>query len=380
MIDPNVFLKTFIKSDIRFFTGVPDSLLKEVCSCFSDQLKDNSHIIATNEGAAISLGIGHYLASSRPALIYLQNSGLGNIINPLISLSHKDIYSIPAILLIGWRGEILESGIQKADEPQHRVQGRITCEQLELLGIKYKIIDASTTNIEEIINDVISESIIESSPIALLVRKNTFSKYKKNLLFQTSKYSLREDIIKSILINTSPETIIVATTGMASREVFETRENLKQNHSKDFLTVGGMGHASQIAAGIAIEQPNRKVLCIDGDGALLMHTGSLAISAGCPNLIHILINNCAHDSVGGQPTKADSIDLSKLAKIFGYKITKKVSDINQLTKTLEECKNNKESTFIEVMSSKGSRADLGRPTSTPLQNKVSFMKTLSINV
>tara|TARA_B100000212_G_scaffold342100_1_gene327601 strand:- start:21392 stop:22534 length:1143 start_codon:yes stop_codon:yes gene_type:complete len=380
MIDPNVFLKTFIKSDIRFFAGVPDSLLKEVCACFSDQLKENSHIIATNEGAAISLGIGHYLASSRPALIYLQNSGLGNIINPLISLSHKDIYSIPAILLIGWRGEILESGIQKADEPQHVVQGRITCQQLDLLGIKYKIIDEFTMNIEGIIHDIISESIIESSPIALLVRKNTFSKYKKNIHLQLSKYARREEIIKSILLNISPETIVVATTGMASREVFETRETLKQDHSKDFLTVGGMGHASQIAAGIAIEQPNRKVLCIDGDGALLMHTGSLAVSAGCPNLIHILINNCAHDSVGGQPTKADSVELSRLANVFGYKVTKKVFDINQLTKTLEECMNNKGSTFIEVMSSKGSRSDLGRPTSKPLENKVSIMKTLSINV
>ncbi len=379
MVDPNLFLKAFIKSDVRFFTGVPDSLLKEVCACFNNELKKNSHIIATNEGAAISLGIGHYLASSRPALIYLQNSGLGNIINPLISLSHKEIYSIPSILLIGWRGEMLNGGLQKADEPQHRAQGRITCQQLELLGIKYKIIDNSIEDIESIILDIVSQSIIESSPVALLARKNTFSNYERTYNHNFPKYLVREEIIKIILTTISSETIIVSTTGMASREVFETRENLKQDHSKDFLTVGGMGHASQIAAGIAIEQPNRQVVCIDGDGALLMHTGSLAISADCPNLIHLLINNCAHDSVGGQPTKADSIELNELAKVFGYKTTKKVCSGNELTKALKECQNKRGSTFIEVMSSKGSRSNLGRPTSTPIQNKESIMKTLSKN-
>ena len=380
MIDPKIFLQALIKADIRFFTGVPDSLLKDICACFSEELPDKSHIIATNEGSALSLGIGHYLSSSRPALIYLQNSGLGNIINPLTSLAHKKIYSIPALLLIGWRAEILENGEQKKDEPQHIVQGAITLEQLKLMNIDYKIIDQNTTDIQELILDITKKVLFHQSPFAIVVRRNTFSKFSRKIVNKNPNCLKREHIIEIILNNISRDTIVVSTTGMASREVFEMREAMGHDHSNDFLTVGGMGHASQIASGIALENPNRKVVCIDGDGALLMHTGGLAISSRCNNLLHVLINNCAHESVGGQPTMADSIKLSDLAKTFGYINSNTISTYDEIKDIFKKKNLFYQSTFVEVISSLGSRDDLGRPTSTPVENKISIMRLLSKNV
>ena len=227
--------------------------------------------------------------------------------------------------------------------------------------------------------NLVKKSIRECSPVALLVRKGTFREFSKKIIKKDFKYLLREKIIEIILSHIPRNSIVVSTTGMASREVFEIREKMGLDHSHDFLTVGGMGHASQIAAGIAIRQPKRNVICIDGDGALLMHTGALAISSGCPNFLHILINNCAHDSVGGQPTKADSVSLAELAKVFGYAITKTISNETELFNALNLNSNFTESTFLEVMCSLGSRKDLGRPTKSPIQNKESVMQFLSTN-
>ncbi len=380
MIDPQEFLQTFLDLDIRFFTGVPDSLLKEICHYFNKVLNKNNHIIACNEGSAVALGIGHYLATSRPALIYLQNSGLGNTINPLISLSHKEVYSIPSILLIGWRGEILNNNTQLEDEPQHRAQGKITCQQLELMGIDYFVLDQNTNNFKQLISLYLEKSLKDSSPFAIVIRKNTFKKNKQiSLLSGESNLLSREKIIKIIIEFLPKKTFLVSTTGFASRELFEIRKKLEMRHANDFLTIGGMGHTSQIAAGIALAKPNLKILCIDGDGSLLMHSGTMAVNALCNNLIHVVINNGVHDSVGGQPTHAKNIVLSQLAKSFGYSYFKTVSTECELIQSLKDAFKIRKSCFIEVKSKKGSRVDLGRPDLATNQIKELFMEELKKN-
>ena len=379
MIDPQEFLQTFLDLDIRFFTGVPDSLLKEICYCFNKSLSKNKHIIACNEGSAVSLGIGHYLATSRPALVYLQNSGLGNTINPLISLSHKYVYSIPCILLIGWRAEILDDKSQLADEPQHRAQGEITCKQLELLGIDYFILDKNTKNFKSLIKKKLEKSIKSSEPFAIVVRKNSFKKMEISLKSSNSNLLSRENLIK-IIVKSLPNYIsIISTTGFTSRELFEIRNFHEMSHANDFLTIGGMGHASQIAAGIALAKPNHRILCIDGDGSLLMHAGSMAVNATCSNLIHIVINNGVHDSVGGQPTHTKNVLFSRLAKSFGYEITITVDNETDFIKCLKNSFTIKKSCFIEVMSEKGARSNLGRPDLSTYDIKKLFMEGLKQN-
>ncbi len=251
MINPDFFAKNLKKNGYSFAVGVPDSLLKELSNNFIKTF-NNNHIISTNEGSAIGLAIGYYLGKRKPAVIYLQNSGLGNLINPLNSLANPKVYGIPMLLIIGWRGEIKKNK-QISDEPQHKFQGLITLKQLKILNVPYKIIHSKTKNIKKIIKDLRSKSLKLQSPVALVVRKNTFSKsiYKSK---SKLRYGFkREDVIKKIVLTTQKtKNIIVATTGMASRELYETRVKNKDNNKKDFLTVGGMGHASQIASGIGL--------------------------------------------------------------------------------------------------------------------------------
>ncbi|MCB0394508.1 MAG: phosphonopyruvate decarboxylase, partial [Bdellovibrionales bacterium] len=271
MLDPKKFLESLNRNKIDFATGVPDSLLKDVCAYITDHFPSDRHIIATNEGSAIGLAIGHYLSTARPALVYMQNSGLGNTINPLTSLADPKVYGIPMILMIGWRGEVVE-GEQIHDEPQHKKQGLVTLEQLDLLDIPFQVIDANS-NIDEVIDELIEVTMEISGPVALVVRKGTFEKYKLKSANENSQLPTRESAIEKIVEVLPNEIPIVSTTGMASRELFEIRKRNNMGHQRDFLTVGGMGHALQIATGIALNKPSSKVVCIDGDGALLMHTG-----------------------------------------------------------------------------------------------------------
>lgn len=376
MIDTNDFLHGLEKAGIQFVTGVPDSLLKNICACITDKYPTNQHIIATNEGSAVALAIGHYLATARPALVYMQNSGLGNAINPLISLADPQVYAIPMLLMIGWRGEILDDGSQINDEPQHNKQGRITLAQLKTLGIPYRILDGGVLGVEGILKELVNDAIQHSGPVAIVVRKNTFSPFKIDSKLQDNQLPTREEAIRAVLESLSDDVPVVSTTGMASREIFELRKSAKKGFHRDFLTVGGMGHASQIATGIALAQPDRRVVCIDGDGATLMHSGAMAISADCNNLIHILINNEAHDSVGGQPTKGNVLNFSEIARNFGYRITMRVSTVEELQRSLAVVITQQSSTLLEVRCKLGSREDLGRPDRTPLQNKAELMEFL----
>ena len=363
------FVLTLRQSGIDFFTGVPDSLLKSFCAYVTDNCGDN-HVIAANEGGAVGLAAGHYLATGKPALVYMQNSGQGNAVNPLCSLADPDVYSIPMVLLVGWRGE---PGVK--DEPQHVKQGKVTVSLFETLGIPTEVLPDDDASAAEVTRKMVERAKSESRPVALIVRKGLFAEYK----LQNKKPDIavlpREQAIEEILKSLPEDAVVVSTTGMISREVYETRERLGQDHSRDFLTVGSMGHAIMIALGIAKAQPNRRVFCLDGDGASIMQMGNMAIAAqsGCGNLTHIVLNNAAHDSVGGQPTVGGAIDLSAIAASCGYEVLHN----SDLSATLRLCVKNIKPRFIEIKVAKGARKDLGRPKEPPQVNKRLYMETLS---
>ena len=375
MVNVDYFFSSLKYSGVEFFSGVPDSLLKDICAYITDNTSSKNHIISANEGNAISIAIGYHLATKKVPLIYLQNSGLGNIINPLLSLADPDVYSIPMILLIGWRGE---PGLN--DEPQHIKQGKVTTDLLNVMKVPYEVLSSETTSEEadQIVKKIVRKAGNLNTPYALLVKKRAFESYKLKLDKYYERDLFREEAIAIIINGLNDDDIVVSTTGVASRELFEYREKKSQSHEKDFLTVGGMGHASQIALGISLFKKNRTVFCIDGDGALIMHMGSLAVNAdnAGSNFKHIIINNSAHDSVGGQPTVGDKIDITGLALSAGYFWAKKASSKDKIINLIQEMKEIKGPALLEIQVKKGFRKDLGRPTSSPKENKKSFMKFL----
>ena len=315
-INPINFYNELSANGIDFYTGVPDSLLKEFCLCLDDRISNKKHIITANEGSAISLAAGYYMAKKSLPLVYMQNSGLGNAVNPLLSLCDPEVYSIPMLVMIGWRGE---PGVK--DEPQHVKQGKIQINLLKTMEVPYEVISKDDTQFANKISNAVKTAINESRPIVILIKKGTFSNYSKDLKNNNDLRLHREEALEVILENFDKRAIFVSTTGKTSREIFEIRERFGQAHYQDFLTVGSMGHCSSIALGIALAKPKRKIICIDGDGALLMHLGSLASIANLKpsNFFHILMNNEVHDSVGGQDTAAKNLDLAKIVSAFGVR-------------------------------------------------------------
>jgi len=372
MIDCSVFFKALETRGVRFFTGVPDSLLADLCAYITDNVPEEQHIIASNEGGAVSLCAGHYLATGEMGCCYMQNSGLGNAANPLISLSDPLVYGIPLLLLIGWRGE---PGVK--DEPQHAKQGLITLEFLQTLGIPYTVLDENTENIDLLIDKALQEANKTSAPYALVVKKNTFAPYKLQNKQKTTYPLEREEAI-GIVLEVLGRQIIVSTTGKISRELYEWRDARGQRHDSDFLTVGSMGHSSQIALAIAMAKPESPVFCFDGDGASLMHLGHLAINGSLKrnNFFHLIFNNQSHDSVGGQPTVAGKIDFPGMARAAGYGYVKSASTREEIKKALEEAREKGGPAFIEIKVKPGARADLGRPKISPEDQKERFMDFL----
>ena len=357
-----------------FYTGVPDSQLKALCNYLinTNGIDQHHHIIAANEGNCTALAAGYHLATGKVPVVYMQNSGEGNIINPVASLLNDKVYAIPEIFIIGWRGE---PGVH--DEPQHIYQGEVTLKLLDDMDIANFVITKETTE-EELAEQMkkFRKILKLGKSVAFVVKKGALS-YSEKVVYKNDHSMCREDIIKHI-VKFSKEDPIVSTTGKASRELFEIREANGQGHKYDFLTVGSMGHSSSIALGIALNKPDKKIWCIDGDGAALMHLGSMAvIGANKPNnLIHIVINNSAHETVGGMPTVAGSVNIVKIAEACGYKYAKCVDNFDDLDKELEVIKNKNELSLLEIKCSIGAREDLGRPTTTPIENKVAFMKNL----
>ena len=368
MLDPSKFLSALRDLNVNFFCGVPDSLLKDFCACVTSTLSEDEHIIAANEGAAVGLAIGRHIACDDIPLVYMQNSGLGNAINPLLSLASSDIYGVPMLVMLGWRGEP-----GKKDEPQHVHQGRVMNAMIESMEFASVVLSDELDVAIAQTKDAAHLAKETASPVFIVVQKGTFEPF--SLESKKSKLSLtREQAVIEVVKNAPKDAVFVSTTGMPSRELFEYRARSEFGHAQDFLTVGGMGHASQIALGIALNRPEKKVICLDGDGAALMHLGSLAISGqkSPGNLTHIILNNGAHASVGGQPTVGLDISFSKIADGCGYRQIKSARSAKEVAEAMNSFEPHVGSGMLEIQVLPGNRKDIGRPTTTPRENIVAL--------
>lgn len=374
MLRPQFFIETLKDNGIDFFAGVPDSLLKNICAYMTDTLPREKNIIAANEGGAVGIAAGYHLATGRIACVYMQNSGEGNIINPLASLTDKEVYNIPVLLLIGWRGKPGEH-----DEPQHIKQGKITTGLLNTLGVDYTVLNKDENKAKAQIEHAVRHMTRTNEVYALVIEKDTFEAYALESTKESPLTLSREEAIKTVASHMGDKDVAVSTTGMISRELFEHRTSMGESHERDFLTVGSMGHASQIALGIALEKKDRKIWCFDGDGATIMHMGNMAITASLAprNYIHVVFNNGAHDSVGGQPTVGLDMDLCAAARSVGYMQTFSVRTAEELLAALDKVTTAEGPVLLQVCVRKGNRKDLGRPTTTPIQNKEALMAFLN---
>ena len=366
MVDTIKFYEYLVNHDLDFFTGVPDSLLKELCACIKDRSDKEHNIIAANEGNSVALATGYHLSTGKLGVVYMQNSGEGNAVNPLLSLADPKVYSIPMLLIIGWRGE---PGVH--DEPQHVKQGEVTLRLLEAMDIPYKVL---SDDFEKDLEEMVSLAKQESKPVALVIRKGTFAKYdainKTKIQMGTL---LREEALRIILEETGDDPI-VSTTGKESREIFELREANHQGHEHDFLTVGSMGHTSSIALGLSFGT-SKNVWCLDGDGSFIMHMGSMAIAGvnAKDNFKYIVNNNSAHESVGGQPTVGSEIDMKGVLHACGFAKVYEAKSEEEIRNSLKSMKKDGKCALI-LYTKQGSRDDLGRPTISPVDNKKNFMK------
>lgn len=374
MLSPLDYLRVLNDAGVTYFTGVPDSLLKEFCACITMNSRPESHVIAANEGASVGLAIGHYIGTGSLPLVYLQNSGLGNTVNPILSLASPEVYGIPMLLMLGWRGEP-----GKKDEPQHVHQGRVMENILKNMDLPFVVLSEDISEAEVQTKAAAQQAIDSNGPVALIVKKNTFDKY--TVPKATADLPMgREEAIMAAAETLEDNAAVICTTGMPSRELFEFRALKDAGHHRDFLTVGGMGHSSQIALGLAMAQPGRPIYCFDGDGAILMHMGSMAIvgQSNANNFTHLVFNNGVHGSVGGQPTVGFNIDLPQIAIGCGYARAQRVTTKKDLQNAIVSSRATTGVTFIEVQVRPGNRADIGRPTSTPNQNKLAMMEFLGV--
>jgi phosphonopyruvate decarboxylase len=372
MIHCQDFVDWLVALGVDFYAGVPDSLLKPVCFYLADHAGDK-HVVAANEGGAVALACGYHLATGKVPLVYLQNSGQGNTINPLLSLADRDVYSIPMLMLIGWRGE---PGTK--DEPQHVKQGKVTVSLLEAMDIPHRVLAPEPEAARRCVDELLAIAAAESRPVALLVRKDTFEPYKPTAQAAGDFEMTREQAIEAVVADLGETDAIVSTTGKPSRELYECRDRAGQGHQREFLTVGSMGHASQIAMGIALAQPDRQVFCLDGDGAMLMHMGGAAIvgAAGVANFKHIILNNGVHDSVGGMATAGLHVSFTEIVKACGYTEAWRVERHEDLSAKVAQLRSAPGPAMLEIMVQKGARSDLGRPKTSPIENKEAFIEFL----
>lgn len=369
-------LKHIEERGIDTIAGVPDSTLKQFCDGIQNYKGALAHYITANEGAAVGVAIGSFLASGKPACVYMQNSGIGNAVNPLASLANGDVYGVPILFIVGWRGE---PGVK--DEPQHVFQGKITCELFDTLAVPYRVVDKDTT--DEEMRQILDEAFAvlgENRQYAIIVKKGTFEKAEP-FVWKNGNQMVREAVLGRILEILPEDAVIVSTTGKISRELYEQSNQINGNHDQIFMTVGGMGHASMIAFGIAQKRPDKKVLCIDGDGAVLMHMGALPfIASQAPaNFYHIVINNQAHESVGAMPTGCQQADFARIARAAGYVRSEKLESMEALDQIAEAIKKEKGPILFEIPVSLDARADLGRPKESARENKEEFMKFLNLH-
>lgn len=369
-------LEKLEKMGIDTIAGVPDSTLKQFCDGIENYRGNMSHYVTANEGAAVGMAIGSFLASGKPACVYMQNSGIGNVVNPLASLANEDVYGIPMLFVVGWRGEP-----GTIDEPQHAFQGKITCEFFDILSVDYRVVDKDTSaeELSAILKEA-SDILRRNKQFALVMKKGTFEK-EEPFLWDNGNVLVREEILGELLKYIPRDAAIISTTGKISRELYEQSHQIYGNHDNIFMTVGGMGHASVIALGIAEKRPDKKVVCIDGDGAALMHMGALPfIAAQAPeNFYHIIINNQAHESVGAMPTGCRQADFTEIAKAAGYACVKKIVIMEEVSGIGGFVVKEKGPVLFEIPVSLHSRLDLGRPKESARENKEGFMGFLNSN-
>lgn len=375
-MDARMFLQGLDQLGVQFYTGVPDSLLRPLNdTLYADFGLTGAHVVAANEGGAVGLAAGHYLATGKPAMVYLQNSGVGNTVNPVVSLLNKRVYGVPCVFVVGWRGE---PGVH--DEPQHAFQGLITRSMLELMEITVWELDAHTD--AQAFAAMLAQAgplLAQGNSVAFLVHKGGLTG-GETAEYPTDYPMLREDALRVLLQASGERDYFISTTGKTSREVYELREALNQDHSHDFLTVGSMGHAGMIALGMAMAKPNLTFWCLDGDGAALMHMGALAVEAQQRrhNLIHVLLNNGAHESVGGMPVAGGGFWFAPVARAAGFESVFTAQSVGELTALTQRVKETakRRLCFLEILLRQGSRADLGRPTQTPAENREELMHSL----
>ena len=371
-MNPQEVWEIFQKKSLYFFTGVPDSTFKSWMSFLDDMHgKGLQNIIAANECEALAIASGYHLATKKYGIVYMQNSGLGKTVNPITSLADPEVYSIPLLLLVGWRGEP-----GKKDEPQHKKMGRITIPLLDTLEIPHTIFPDNPKDLEKELSKALTYIKENNSPFAFIIKKNTLDPYKSKKTMNVQSNFSREEVIQTIVSQLDGDEVIISTTGKTSRELFETRIS-RQEEPRDFYTVGSMGCASSIGLGIALNSKKRTII-FDGDGAMIMQMGSLAtIGHYKPtNYYHILFDNNVHDSTGGQPTVSDTMKIEKLAEACGYSSILTISDKKKLSETMNQVFLKPGPTMIIIKVKPGARVDLGRPTTSPIENKKYFMKYL----
>ena len=377
MIDPARFLHTCEEAGVTFYTGVPDSLLTHLSAQILATLPRDRHVIAANEGGAVGIAIGHFLRTGRPAAVYLQNSGFGNLVNPLLSLADPDVYGVPMLVIVGWRGQ---PGVR--DEPQHVKQGRVMARLLDALELPWTVLPADPDAADRAVRTAVATAVERRSPYVLLVEKGTFgaASAAPGAADAAPDRTLpsREEALVALTTAIGGDAVIVSTTGMLSRELFEHRARTGSDGSRDFLTIGGMGHASAVALGVAMREPAREVWCLDGDGALLMHLGGLAVIAdhAPPRYFHAVFNNGVHDSVGGQPTSIGVVDVPAVARALGYRYATSRSVPGGIAEAVASLRRHGGPALLEVRVRPGSRPDLGRPTRTPAESRAAFMAAL----
>lgn len=376
MITPERFVKHLSGRGTHFYAGVPDSLLKQLSSHIMANLPPERHIITANEGAAVGVAIGHYLRTGQIPVVYMQNSGIGNSINPLLSLADSDVYGIPMLIIMGWRGQ---PGTH--DEPQHVKQGRIMTGLIESMEFPFAILQKDEVEGFRTVDTLLNTATEKSTPVVLLVEKDTFFTPENGVepIALANELPSREHALTTLAGIIGRNAAIVSTTGMVSRELFEYRQSLKTDNAKDFLTVGGMGHAASIAQGLALADPTSEVWCFDGDGALLMHAGTMAVIAksSLTNFFHIVFNNGVHDSVGGQPTAISGVRIPDLAIASGYNFAIGLQSIDELATSIEDARDAGGPAMIEIQVCPGARSNLGRPTLTPKESKERFMELVN---
>jgi phosphonopyruvate decarboxylase len=372
VIAASSFVKALQSLGVDCFAGVPDSLMKPLTTEIARSVDRAEHVIAANEGAAVAVAIGHHLRTGRVGLVYLQNSGIGNTVNPLLSLADPEVYGIPMVLVIGWRGA---PGVK--DEPQHVKQGRVMTAFLDAMEIPWTVLPKEQADAERCAEEAFESAAERKGPVAILVEKGTFATDSGESESPPADLASREDAVVAVVKAIGDDTINVATTGMLGRELFEYRQKAGGGEA-DFLTVGGMGHASSIAFGIAMHEHEREIWCLDGDGALLMHLGTLAVVGdhAPANYFHVVFNNEVHDSVGGQPTSISAVDLMAMAKAAGYRAAFRSESLDELPALVGRMRDAGGPSLLEIRVRPGSRADLGRPTRTPAESKVRFMSSM----